>query len=208
MPLQELNSFKNGKIALWHITEDEPELSKMLKLEACPENIVSPLKRLEWICGRLLLQHLVNSSGLQYQGVLKDEYGKPFLKNTDYHISLSHSYPYVAAQFHYGSSVGIDIEQPKEKLLKIAPRILDKDELENAGTDIVKHCIYWCAKEALYKVYGRRGLLFTRHLHLKPFELTEAGDLQGWIETNGNQILVDLYYIVTKDYVLVHTKTD
>ena len=114
----------------------------------------------------------------------------------------------MAAQLHPGNSVGIDIEQPKEKLLKIAPRILDKGELENAGTNIIKHCIYWCGKEALYKVYGRRGLLFTHHLHLKPFELKEGGDIQGWIETNGDQIFVDLYYIVTKEYVLVYTKTD
>lgn len=207
MPLQELNSIKNGKIALWHITEEENELSKMLKLDICPEDVISPLKRLEWICGRLLLQHLAASSGIKYSGLRKDEFGKPFLKDSDYHISLSHSYPFVAAQLHPGNRVGIDIEQPKQKLLKIAPRILDKGELENAGTNIIKHCIYWCGKEALYKVYGRRGLLFTHHLHLKPFELKEGGDIQGWIETNGDQILVDLYYIVTKEYVLVYTKT-
>ena len=49
MPLQELNSIKNGKIALWHITEEENELSKMLKLDICPKDVISPLKRLEWI---------------------------------------------------------------------------------------------------------------------------------------------------------------
>lgn len=208
MPIRELNSAGPGKIALWHIEENEDTLSKQLLLEKCPEDIVSAQKRLEWISGRLLIQYLVASSNLPYHGIKKDEFGKPFLYQSNYNISLSHSYPFVAAQIHPHQSIGIDIEQPKEKLLKIAPRILDSTELEDAGTDIVKHCIYWCAKEALYKVYGKRGLLFTNHLHLKPFTLRNSGDIEGWIDTNSEKTFIDLYYIVTKDYVLVHTKTD
>ena len=207
MPLQELRSSKSGSIALWHITEDEASLEKLAH-ESCPVNIISPQKRLEWICGGILIAHLATSANIPFLGIRKDEFGKPFLKESNHHISLSHSYPYVAAQIHRDHSIGIDIEQPKQKLLKIAPRILDANELEDAGSDMVKHCIYWCAKEALYKVYGKRGLLFTNHLHIKPFELKEAGELQGWIDANENQSFVDLCYLVTQDFVLVHSKTD
>jgi phosphopantetheinyl transferase len=208
MPLQELHSSKWGSIALWHITEDEATLEKQLLNDNCPADIVSPQKRLEWISGRILIQHLAVSANIPFHGIRKDEFGKPFLKKSNHHISLSHSYPYVAAQIHPDRSVGIDIEQPKQKLLKIAPRILDAIELKDAGTDIVKHCIYWCAKEALYKVYGKRGLLFTNHLHVKPFGLGESGELKGWIDANESQSFVDLCYIATKDYVLVHSKPD
>lgn len=208
MPLYELKNTRKGKIALWHITENEQFLSAQSDSVFSPEEIISPHKRLEWLAGRLLLRHLAESSGFPYQGIRKDEYGKPFLKGSEHHISLSHSYPYVAAQIHPHHSVGIDIEQPKEKLLRIAPRILDPSELENAGNNIVKHCVYWCAKEALYKVYGKRGLLFTNHLRLKPFDLKEMGDLEGWVESNGARQFIELHYIVTKDYVLVHSKTD
>ncbi|HCR53330.1 MAG TPA: 4-phosphopantetheinyl transferase [Cytophagales bacterium] len=208
MPLQYLNGVQNGKIALWHIIEDEDTLSEMAHLDTCPTEIVSPQKRLEWLAGRLLIRNLVESAGLPYHGIQKDEFGKPFLKKHSHYISLSHSFPYVAAQIHPSASVGIDIEQPKEKLLRIAPRILEASELENAGDNIIKHCVYWCAKEALYKIYGRRGLLFTNHLRLQPFELKEKGNLQGWIDANGTRVFAELEYIVTKDYVLVHTKTD
>lgn len=208
MPLQDFKSTNAGKIALWYITEDETSLAAQLKTATCPQEIISEQKRLEWISGRLLIAHLATASGLSYQGILKDEYGKPFLKGSDHHISLSHSYPYVAAQIHPLQSVGIDIEQPKEKLLRIAPRILDPAELENAGNNIVKHCIYWCAKEALYKVYGKRGLLFTHHLHVNPFELKNNGILKGCIESNGNKIFVELNYLVSDDYVLVHSNSN
>ncbi len=207
MPLQELKSIKDH-IALWHITEDEATLAKAFVHENCPAHIISPHKRLEWFAGRILIQYLAGTAGITFLGIHKDEFGKPFLNESNHHISLSHSYPYVAAQIHPDHSVGIDIEQPKEKLFRIAPRILDETELKDAGHDMVKHCVYWCAKEALYKVYGKRGLLFTNHLHLKPFDLKESGELVGWIDANGKKAFVDLYYIVDKDYVLVHTKSN
>jgi len=208
MALQDLKMIGSGKVAIWHIIEDETQLTNDLGGENCPKEIISREKRLEWLAGRILLKQLTESSGLVYDGVIKDEFGKPFLKNHPHQISLSHSYPYVAAQIHPTISVGIDIEQPKEKLLRIGPRILDSSELENAGNDIVKHCIYWCAKEALYKINGKRGLLFTNHLHVNPFDLKDHGDLQGWIEADGRKEFAELHYIVTKDYVLVHSKTN
>jgi phosphopantetheinyl transferase len=208
MPAKDLNGVTKGRVALWHITEDESFLANQLKPESFPKEIISPHKRLEWLSGRLLIQHLVNSQGLTYQGIEKDRFGKPFLKNIDHHISLSHSYPYVAAQIDPSNSVGIDIEQPKEKLLRVAPRILNPSELKNAGSDITKHCIYWSAKEALYKIYGKRGLLFTNNLSIQPFDLEETGQLKGWIKTDGASVLAELQYIVHKDYVLVYSKTN
>ncbi|MCB0487196.1 MAG: hypothetical protein KDC99_01905 [Cyclobacteriaceae bacterium] len=142
MPLVHLKESSLRGVALWHITESEDELKSLALNEEWPEDIVSPLKRLEWLSGRILIGSLAKHQGIQYSGIVKDQFGKPFLKDSAYQISLSHSYPYVAAQIHPSLSVGIDIEQPKDKLLRIASRVLDPIELEDAGTDIVKHCIY------------------------------------------------------------------
>jgi phosphopantetheinyl transferase len=198
----------NAGIALWEITEDEAELARLAKPEVCPKELVSLAKRKEWLAGRILLLALVRKTGLNYAGTIKDEFGKPSLKDINHFISLSHSHPYVAVQIHEHEAVGIDLEQPNEKLLKIAPRILDPIELENAGEDIVKHCIYWCAKEALYKIYGKRGLLFTNHLRVEPFSLHNEGDLNGLIALNGYSRKARLCYRVSKEYVLVYTKTN
>jgi 4'-phosphopantetheinyl transferase len=70
----------------------------------------------------------------------------------------------------------------------------------------VKHCVYWCAKEAMYKLYGKRGLHFNSQLNLDPFELKKSGELQGYIRANGIPKVVALGYIVKDDYVLVYTK--
>ncbi len=103
---------------------------------------------------------LSNHLGFRYFVVKKDAFGKPFLEKYPHHLSLSHSFPYVAAQLNYDQPVGIDLEQPKAKILKIAPRIFSPIELADAGTDVIKHTVYWCAKEAMYKIHGKGNLHF------------------------------------------------
>ena len=194
-----------GAWGLWQIAETEPELS-YLALESCPDDIIAPSKRKEFLAGRALVKALAEKVGVTYSGIRKDEQGKPFLKDQSHEISLSHSSPYVAAQIDPLEAVGIDIEQPKEKLLRIAPRVLSSSEEDDAGNDVVKHCVYWCAKEAMYKLYGKRGLHFNNQLNLDPFELKRSGELQGYIRANGIPTIVTLGYVVKDDYVLVFTK--
>jgi len=206
MPLLKIQKTdKQSGWALWFITEQEAELSEASG-ELVDSTIASYTKRLEWLAGRALIKSLVEQCGLEFQGITKDEFGKPFLKNHPHPISLSHSYPYVAAQIDSIQEVGIDLEQPKSKLLNIAHRVLSPTEFEDAGTDVVKHCIYWCAKEAMYKLYGKRGLSFSHHLIVSPFELMRTGDLKGKIIANGKSTELELTYSVQPDYVLVHTK--
>jgi phosphopantetheinyl transferase len=147
----------------------------------------------------------LEQNDLPYSGIHKDEFGKPFLRELTHHISLSHAYPYVAVQLDSNKSVGIDIEQPTEKLLRIAPRVLSMEELENAGSDIRKHCVYWCAKEALYKVYGKRGLHFADQLLVEPFILEETGDLKGTITVREEKLNVALSYEIEPEFVVVYT---
>jgi 4'-phosphopantetheinyl transferase len=141
-----------------------------------------------------------------YRGVLKDEYGRPFLNELPGHISLSHSYPYVAAQIANTRPVGIDLEQPKQKLLRVAGRVLNPAELSDAGKDVAKTCIYWCAKEALYKIHGKGSLVFSRDLFVQPFQKEMNGVLKGYIRVDEGRELFTLHYSVERDFVLVFTK--
>lgn len=195
---------KQSSWGLWYISESEQELS-FEAMESCPEDLINPQKKLEWLAGRALVRALVENSGLTYAGMSKDIYGKPALKALPHHISLSHSFPYVAAQMDRHQDVGIDLEQPKPKLLTIAHRVLSPAEQQHAGEDVVKHCIYWCAKEALYKIHGKRGLHFATQLLVDPFTLSLAGTLQGRIVSE-HETLAHLGYLVQPDYVLVFTQ--
>src|SRR5690606_6734732 len=136
-------------------------------------------------------------------GLTKNEHGKPFLKDSKYSVSLSHSYPYVAAVIGRNEPVGIDLEQPKEKLLKIAPRVLHPDELVDAGADVVKHCIYWCAKETLVKIHGKKDLAFAENLRISAFSMQNTGQLIGRIIVNARERAIPLQYFVHDQFVMV-----
>jgi 4'-phosphopantetheinyl transferase len=204
MPLVRIDHTDNRAWALWRVEEDEESLAaKVLPFEKLPDTISNPIKRLEWLAGRILVKLLMEKLDQSFQGVTKNSYGKPFPIGSSYQLALSHSYPYVTALIDKHIPVGIDLEQPKAKLLKIAPRVLSSDELADAGTNVVKHCVYWCAKESLIKVYGKKDLTLAQNIKISPFELAEGGNIVGQIIVDSIETKVSLQYSVTENFVVV-----
>ncbi|WP_276366842.1 4'-phosphopantetheinyl transferase superfamily protein [Chryseolinea sp. H1M3-3] len=208
MPLEKIVVETNRAWALWNITEDEPSLTSAIEgFEHVSDTLTNPRKRLEWLAGRVGTKQVMEALGLTFQGIMKDAFGKPFPKGYDFQLSLSHSFPYVAVLIDKNQAVGIDLEQPKEKLLKIAARVHHPSELQDLGTDIVKHCIYWCAKESLLKLYGRKDLIFAENMFIESFQRSDKGDIVGKIIIKDDVTSVPLHYVVYPNFVLVFTRS-
>ena len=206
MPLEKLVVELGRTWALWRIEEEEDTLAEIVPFEKISDTITSPQKRLEWIAGRVLVKEVMEAMDLNFEGIVKDEFGKPFPQGYDYQLSLSHSFPFVAVLIDKYESVGIDLEQPKEKLLRIASRIHSEDELKDAGSDVIKHCIYWCAKESLIKIYGKKDLIFSENMKILPFQRQMEGNIIGKIIVKDAERVIPLYYQVTPEFVLVFNK--
>lgn len=203
MPILHFHKTSTQVVALWKITEEESALvSQLLAPEDIPESLKHPHKRLEFIASRLLTQLLLKEFNQVYAGIYKDEFGKPYLTNSNLHISQSHSYPYVAVILDTEKKVGIDIEQKKEKLHRIAARVFSEAELRNAGYDLTKLCILWCAKEALIKLYGQKDLHLKEEIAIDYFTLTNE-KFSGSILRKEYKISYPLQYLVQEDLVLV-----
>ncbi|HEX6224883.1 MAG TPA: 4'-phosphopantetheinyl transferase superfamily protein [Chryseolinea sp.] len=206
MPLEKIVVETGRAWALWKITEDERSLTEEIgAFEKISNTLTNPQKRLEWLAGRVATKAVMQSLQHTFRGITKDEFGKPFLRQYGHQLSLSHSFPYVAVLVDENQSVGIDLEQPKEKLLRIAPRVHHENELLDLGTDIVKHCIYWCAKESLLKRYGKKDLIFAENMFIEPFNRNSEGDITGKIILGGIETMIPLHYIVYPNFVLVFT---
>ncbi len=203
MPIERIFSSADAVWGWWRIQEDENVLTSHLPHERISPTLTNPQKRLEFLAGRALIKLLLEQWALPYPGVHKDAFGKPFLHASQMRISLSHSFPYVAAILHRHKNVGIDLEQPKAKLLHIAHRIMSPVELADAGDDIVKHCVYWCAKESLVKIHGKKDLIFSKNLLVEPFPLSAEGQIVGRILVDNTQTTVPLTYIVNSNFVVV-----
>lgn|SRR5690606_4227428 len=207
MPLQKIEDNLGNPWALWKIDESEDELRKMSPWhEVIPEAINHPHKRLEWYAARVLVASLMTHAGLSFQGIIKDANGKPFPANSSWNLSLSHSYPFVAAYLHAVDSIGIDIQHPNDALLRIAHRILNPAELADAGGQLDKLCVIWCAKEVLIKVHGKKDLIFAKNLKINPFSLNSEGHISGSILVNGMETTVPMYYEIHPEFTLVLNK--
>lgn len=203
MPVDQIYKNPDAIWGYWKITEDEGDLAARVANERVPETITNTLKRLEFLAVRVLIKTLLDHWQQPFNGLTKDAYGKPFLSGSALRISLTHSFPYVAAVLHRHRNVGIDLEQPKTKMLRIGARVLSPDELANAGENIVKHCIYWCGKETLIKIHGKKDLTLSKNLLIAPFQLAESGHLVGRILANDTETTIPLTYIVTDHFVVV-----
>lgn len=207
MPLEKIEVEQERAWALWRISEDEAAFrSSIDQYELISPTLTNAQKRLEWLAGRVATKTLLESLKKPFHGIIKDKHGKPFLSGYPYHVSLSHSFPYVAVLIDFNQPAGIDLEQPKPKLTRIAPRIHHRRELEDLGTDIVKHCIYWCAKESLVKLHGKKDLIFSENMFIEPFDLRQTGDITGKMIFGQTELTVPLHYIVFTDFVIVYTK--
>lgn len=196
----------NISLAVWQITESHDELQAMLPSEILTDaelaSISHPQKQVEFFCSRLVIKHLANSLGIKYLGIKKDECGKPYLVGSNWQMSITHTSNYVAAVMHPSEALGMDMEKPSEKLQRIAHKFLSETERTEAENDIEKLCIYWSAKEALYKLYGKRKVIFNENLFVFPF-LKEQNKITGRLKINEIDKTYNIYVEKIDGYILV-----
>ena len=205
MPLIEKRSLKSGAIfGIWKIEEPAEFFDGLLTLTAAESDERSRIKgrrQEEWLASRWLLHIL--SERLQRDEILKDQYGKPHLANSDWEISISHTHGYTAVMAG-PTKLGIDIQKPVEKIARIAHKYLHPDELENIGHQKEQQFlhVYWGAKESLYKAYGRRFLDFKNDILIDPFNLEQQVTTGRVIKGDG--LHFDIFFQLNQAYVLVY----
>jgi len=164
MPLIVKKKKDKFSFAVWQVHEDLSFfLDKLSLCEPEKEEIANfnHKRKLEWVTTRYLLYILEDKK--KRSCCLKDKKGKPYLQNSKYHISLSHSGEYVAAIIA-NSKVGIDIQQITDKVDLIKTKFLSSNEIVQCEKSIDKMNRYWTAKEAMYKAYGKKGLKFAEEI--------------------------------------------
>lgn len=191
----------NIKLGVWYINETIAELEKIYS-EMNTNGISVPKTKSEsrvkqWLATRLLL-----NTFFEDVDVLYNEYGKPTLSN-GWHISISHSYEYVAILLNKNNACGIDIEKINPKVERIKTKFLSSTDLKKI-TSLEELTIYWGAKEALYKCYGKKEILFIEHLFISNFSTT-SHNFNGAIEMPNFSLELNMYWEKIDDYILVYT---
>jgi 4'-phosphopantetheinyl transferase len=201
----------NGKLAIWHCTEPlnslQQEISNPNILQSLLSGVSNEKRQIERAAVCLLLERLFQDNpltSLQYT-----EHGKPYLPDNDFGISISHSKGYVAVYAAKNAETGIDIELITPRILSVAPKFLNANELEFMNLHSNLHQLYamWGAKEVVYKIYGQKSLDFKENLILRPFTYGHTGNIQLQLKKDSLSETYNLHYQCMNDIMLVYGKS-
>ena len=120
-----------------------------------------------------LKQRLLRLSGLA--GLLEyDDNGKPILSNGKC-ISITH-FEYTTALAIAPYPIGLDGELPDMRIMRIRNKFLHSEEIRNYGQgDLNILTRIWTAKEAVYKLVGRKALSFSSDIQIFHADNSEMG---------------------------------
>lgn len=189
---------------IWKIEESSDMLLSLLKNREAYETELTVFrteKRLqEWLAVRVLLQELLDEP----KRIAYRPSGAPYLVDSPYHISISHTKGYAAVLLREESPAGIDIEYRSDRILKIRSRFMTPEEEANIDKEHeAEHLlVYWCAKETLFKMLGRDEVDFCKHLHLCPFTYAKEGSFTVYESRTALKSAYTLNYFVMPDFVV------
>jgi phosphopantetheinyl transferase len=150
------------RLGIWKIEESEEFFKANVPQH---RDVTHPHKRLQHLAGRFLLQYLFPD--FPYELIRIADTRKPFLPEEQYHFSISHCGDYAAAIVSRNRRVGVDIEIPVEKIIRVRDKFLSPEEVGLFGElDIDRLTQAWSAKEAVFKWFGDGGIDFREHIHL------------------------------------------
>lgn len=210
MPLFKEIIEENYRLIVWHLTEEEdyflPHLDQFSAMPKQLDEIHFPQRRKEWMASRYIGWKIAKDLQGSCEGVWSDSHNKPHFKNSPLQISISHAAPYVAVLVHKKHPCGIDIEEKKEKLIRLAPKFLTDKELELSNNDINKLALAWGAKEAIYKMYGRKQLIFKENILLPELHAEwNHGQMQSVLRLNNKDQNIPVQFEQFNNHVLVYT---
>jgi 4'-phosphopantetheinyl transferase len=207
MPLYKTIHFDSKtQILIWKITETYEELFGQVVLNDANRIRLDGMKSEMHQRAFLSVRKLLQEAGYTDLDLYYDEFGKPHI-NGNKHISITHSHEFSAIIISE-ETVGIDIELQRDKIIRIADKFINEQELhrlKSIGTEdyIKKLTVKWGAKEAIFKIRNEKGISFKDHIRVNSFEIK---DTQAIAELHFNGLVKDfkIYFEEMEDFTLVY----
>ena len=199
---------EDTKLGVWKIEENEDFFLAAVRPQ---RNVSHPHKKLQHLAGRYLLKYLFPDFPLSL--ILIADTKKPYLENEAYHFSISHCGDFAAAIVSKTKRVGVDIEIPTEKILRIAHKFLHASEnlmIDNVGVDDKKELLtlFWSSKEAMFKWWGKGNIDFSEMLRLSGDVFHNVGSLSGNFKKEDVDVHFPVAYNIFSPLVLTWILTE
>lgn len=182
------------------IDELKPLLANFNDYEAEFMTINTIKRKKEFITVRILMNILLQKNVI----ITYNKNNKPFLTESPYSISISHSGDFFALAASDYAEPGIDIEKRTSRVLGVSKRFVNDQEtafLYNGHTTNGLE-IAWSAKEALFKRIGKEASDF-HTIRICPFKPGESGSfMANFLPSNTGYTL---FYYQNENYTLVYS---
>ncbi|MDX5418520.1 MAG: 4'-phosphopantetheinyl transferase superfamily protein [Hymenobacteraceae bacterium] len=195
-------------LGVWSLEERPEELLHTLPAYLSPEEGLAqahPRRQREWLASRTLTYQLLQHFTDEPLPLQRDVNGKPIFERADYRLSITHSPRLAAVILSERYDVGIDIELVSAKALRVADKFLTEQEKVFTADDEQQTCLYWSAKETLYKMYSQKQLIFKENLLLEPAQSPENNLLQGRVITDKFSKLYQIHHELLLNHILTYS---
>jgi len=204
MALHNVIILPEGQIGVWHLTESSIELEQNFSSKELdnPEyrRFSYEKRKVEWLATRVLLKKMIGSNFL----ISYSEEGKPILSHPEYnYLSISHSRTFVVVYIHRNREVGIDLECIDRNYNAVEKRYLSATELNDTGGDSLKQCLYWCAKEAIFKLVPFDDLEFKQNIQVFPFNPADDKMFSACFNYRNETVLYSLDFQIFDNHCMV-----
>ena len=195
------------RIGVWHVTETEEELIALGSVPSDEMEEISFLRSESLRRQKLAVRALLNEMFEDKVYLSHHDNGKPYIENSVTNISITHTEKYVAVILNDNEDVGIDVESLSRDFSPVEKKALSEEEIDDLEQDEKRNdqlAIYWCAKEAIYKMLGQYDVNFAEQIEVEKFRPKNDGELVATFEDeDGFEEEFDLEYIVFDNHVLV-----
>lgn len=130
------------------------------------KSISNHKRRTEWLSIREIITEIMPLG----EDICYDEQRKPHFKNSNFHLSISHSFERVAVGVSKKESIGIDVQRISNKISRIKNRFLNEHEQKIVPDSVEVLTAYWSMKEALFKIYGVNDVFLKQNFEIKNFD--------------------------------------
>jgi phosphopantetheinyl transferase len=193
---------------IWKIEESLESLEESIKLTEYCRKRYNSMKSKVHKKGFMSIRHLLKEFGYSDFDLNYDNQGKPHLSDGN-EISITHSFEFTAVIVST-KKVGIDVEKQRYKIKLIAPKFTPIEEYEALGDteDLIrKLTIVWGAKESLYKLYGKKGLLFLHDIFVNDFEISSQ-KTTAKVTSDDKTTFYNLNFIEFENFTCVYAIAD
>ncbi|HAH53966.1 MAG TPA: 4-phosphopantetheinyl transferase [Flavobacterium sp.] len=209
MPLyQNITIDSKSQILVWEITESFDLLFEEVHLTEKSLLRLNGMKSILHQRAFLSVRKLLQEVGYSDFDLFYDERGKPHLTDKKY-ISISHSHQFSTIIIS-NQKVGIDIEMIRDKIIRIAHKFVNENELNRLqkfdNHDYIKKLtVKWGAKEAIFKIQNEKEISFKDHIQVFPFEMKDK-KTTAILKIENTKQLFSIFFEEIKEYVLVYAQ--